>query len=103
MIQNGKLLFNDIKARKQEKLSLRLIGIRMGNFSLNQERRTMDITKYLTKVDEDLAEVVSKMIEYVCPICALQIKAPDERILADHVNRCLLMMVGFRIFDGFYS
>lgn len=78
------------------------MGVRMGNFSLNQEERTMDITKYLTKIDEDLAEIPSRMIDYVCPICALQIKASDERILADHVNRCLLMMVSMFIFyvDG---
>ncbi len=74
----------------------------MGNFDLNQEERTVDITKYLTKDDGDLAEGSSKMIDCVCPICALQIKASDERILADHVNRCLLMMVRLRFMTDCY-
>jgi nucleotidyltransferase/DNA polymerase involved in DNA repair len=81
------LLLEELK--KSERLSLRLMGVRMSTLS-SRSVEDGDIAKYFSSSLVQQQENQDSVEPYVCPICCLKVYSKDERVLSDHVERCLL-------------
>lgn len=62
------------------------MGIRLSGFE-SRSSHEGEICKYLKPVPED--EIDEFVKPYTCPICKLELFSSNERVLSDHVLKCV--------------